>query len=343
MALLRDVHPGELGVADRTKPSRRHPPRTVLFDSQGACRERLPVRGVAEALKVGGGFFFGDFQAPTKEELEALRQEFHFHPLAIEDVQSRHQRPKIDVYGDHYFLVFYRIGMGDGGEEVLLQEIDFFIGRSFLVVTHDREAPFLGEILERFRRGAGKKDVSVLLYELLDAIVDEYFPFLDDVAERSVRIEEAIFHEFDVKDLENVLELKRDLARLRRIVAPERDSLNVLLRRDPPVIEEAQVFYFQDIYDHLVRVTDSIDTYRELLTGSLDAFLSVQNNRLSEVVRKLTVISVTFLPLTFISGFFGMNFRIFEKANDLFFFVSLVLMATVPFLVLFLLKRKGLE
>lgn len=343
MALLREVHPGEVGVTDRVKPSQRHPPITVLFENGVKWRERVPVPGVAALLSEGERFFFGNFQAPTPDELEKLRREFGLHPLAIEDVVTRHQRPKIDIYGDHYFLVFYRIGASDEKGEVLLQEVDFFIGRNFLIVTHDSELPLLDEHYARFCRTPGPKSDSVLLYELLDALVDEYFPFLDDVAERSAEIEDSLFHAFDASQLEKVLELKRDLIRLRRVISPERDVLNVLLRRDPPVIDPAQVVYFQDVYDHLVRVTDSIDTYRELLTGSLEAFLSIQNNRLSEVVQKLTVISVTFLPLTFITGFFGMNFKAFEVLNTPLFILSLVLMVTVPVVLLRLLKRKGIE
>jgi magnesium transporter len=343
VARLREVHPAELGVAERVRPTERHPPRTVLFEDGQKWREGVPIRGVSRLLKEGDRFFFANLQAPTAQELEDLRQEFGLHPLAIEDVVARHQRPKIDIYGDHYFLVFYRIGSGNGEEEILIQEVDFFIGRNFLIVTHDSAVPMLEAHYERFCRTPGPKNVSALLYELLDALVDEYFPFLDDVAERSAEIEDMLFHRYDKEQLEAVLDLKRDLIRLRRVVAPERDVINVLLRRDPPVIDPAQIVYFQDVYDHLVRVTDSIDTYRELLTGSLEAFLSIQNNRLSEVVQKLTLISVTFLPLTFITGFFGMNFRVFDPANDVLFLVSLALMVTVPTALLIFLKRKGLE
>ncbi|MFN2386325.1 MAG: magnesium transporter CorA family protein [Thermoanaerobaculia bacterium] len=344
MALLRELDPGEMGVAERVKPAERHPPVTVVFENGGVWRERVPIPGVAKLLGDGDRFFFGNFQAPTPEELEGLRREFGFHPLAIEDVLTRHQRPKIDIYSDHYFLVFYRIGAGNGSsDDVLIQEVDCFIGQNFLVVTHDSRIPLLDDQFQRFCRTPGPKSVSVLLYELLDALVDEYFPFLDDVAERSAEIEDALFKKFEAKHLERMLELKRDLIRLRRVVSPERDVVNVLLRRDPPVIDPAQIVYFQDVYDHLVRVTESIDTYRELVTGSLEAFLSVQNNRLSEVVRKLTVISVTFLPLTFITGFFGMNFRVFDPSNDVLFIVSLLLMAAVPTALLLYLKRKGLE
>jgi magnesium transporter len=286
------------------------------------------LEGVAAALREGERCFFANMQAPTREELEKLRKEFGFHPLAIEDVLTRHQRPKIDVYPDHYFLVVYRIG-ADTGEDVLLQELDFFIGHNFLVVTHDSEVPCLDEVFERFRRAPEKKSVSRLLYEILDAIVDEYFPFVDAIAERTGEIEEAIFHGFETEELEKVLALKRDLALLRR--------------RDPPIIEPGEVFYFQDVYDHLVRVTDSIDTYRELLSGSLEAFLSIQNNRLSEVVKRLTVISVIFLPLTFLTGFFGMNFERTTGTGDMAFALALGLMVVVPLGMYLFLRRKAIQ
>ena len=176
--------------------------------------------------------------------------------------------------------------------------------------------PLLTEVFERFCRQTGVHDVSGLLYELLDAFVDEYFPVLDELAERTEAVEASVFEEFDKSRLAELLELKKDLSLLRRVIAPERDAINVLLRRDPPVLDSTRIFYFQDIYDHLIRITDSIDTYRELLTGSLDAFLSVENNRLSEVVRRLTMISTIFLPLSFVTGFFGMNFQRLAGAGD---------------------------
>jgi magnesium transporter len=344
MALLREVDPGEVGRAGRVKPTRREPLRAVLFDPMEGKRESVPIEGIASRLARGGGFFYADLHAPDERELETLQREFHFHPLAIEDVRTRHQRPKIDIYGDQYFLVFYRIGPSGGTDgDWLLQEIDFFIGPNFLIVTHDSDVPLLDETLERFGREAGKKDVAGLLYEMLDAIVDDYFLFLDDLGERSQGIEDQIFERFEQKSLQQLLDLKRDLALLRRVVAPERDAVNVLLRRDPPILDTARVFYFQDVYDHLIRITDSIDTYRELATGSLDAFLSVQNNRLADIVRKLTVISIIFLPLMFVTGFFGMNFDLLTDAPNHWFFASLGLMALIPSAMLFVLRRRGLE
>jgi magnesium transporter len=345
VALLREVDPGEIGLAGRVKPAERRPPRSALFDSTGGREEGVPVPGIAARLAAEGGFFYAEFHAPNEAELEELRQEFRFHPLAIEDVRTRHQRPKIDVYTDHYFLVFYRVGAAGGNGEWHLQELDFFIGPNFLVVTHDSDVPLLNDVFDRFCREEGKKDVSSLLYDLLDALVDDYFVFIDDLGERSQAIDEKLFESFDPKSLQEILDLKSDLALLRRVVAPGRDAINVLLRRDPPILDTAHVFYFQDVYDHLIRISDSIDTYRELATGSLDAFLSIQNNRISEIVRKLTVVSIIFLPITAVTGFFGMNFAAFEPQprNAYLFLLSLALIVVVPLAMLVFLRRKGLR
>ena len=346
MALLREMDPGEVGLAGRVKPVERHAPRSVLFNASGEKEIGVPMEGIATRLAGGDQFFFADLHAPDEGELATLQREFRFHPLAIEDVRTRHQRPKIDIYGDQYFLVFYRIGPStENSSDWVLQELDFFIGPNFLIVTHDSRVEILDQTFERFCREQGKKDVSGLLYDMLDAIVDEYFLFLDDLGERSQEIEDAILENYDQGHLGSLLTLKKDLALLRRIAGPERDAVNVLLRRDPPILDSARIFYFQDIYDHLIRIADSIDTYRELATGTLDAFLSVQNNRLSEVVKKLTVISLIFLPVTAVTGIFGMNFHWFEpvRRNHALFATSLVLIVGIPLLMLTLLRRKGLR
>jgi magnesium transporter len=343
------VDPGEIGLAERVKPAERRPPRAVLFRPDGSHAE-IPLHGCAGHLSASSGFLYADFHAPNEKELEGLQKEFHFHPLAIEDVRTRHQRPKIDIYGDRYFLVFYRVGPSAAHDgDWVLQEVDFFIGPNFLISTHDSPVDLLDLTVERFGREEGKKDVSGLLYDILDAMVDDYFLFLDDLGERSQEIEDDVFEHYDQAHLERLLALKKDLALLRRIAAPERDAVNVLLRRDPPILDAARIFYFQDIYDHLIRIADSIDTYRELATGTLDAFLSVQNNKLSEVVRKLTILSTAFLPLMLVTSFFGMNFARLAGARDDLFLKGMVFMAVFEVAILWflwwwgILGRRGRE
>lgn len=343
MALLREIDPGELGLAGRVKPAERNPPRTVLFDGSGARESGVPMDGITTRLAAGGLFFFADLHAPDEQDLASLQREFHFHPLAIEDVRTRHQRPKIDIYGDQYFLVFYRVGpSAEKDGDWVLQELDFFIGPNFLIVTHDSPVDLLDMTFERFCREEGKKDVSGLLYDMLDTLVDDYFLFLDDLGERSQEIEDDIFEHYDQSHLERLLALKKDLALLRRIAAPERDAVNVLLRRDPPILDAARIFYFQDIYDHLIRIADSIDTYRELATGTLDAFLSVQNNQLSEVVRKLTIISTIFLPVMLVTSFFGMNFHWLSNASNAIFAKGMAFMALFEVAIFLFLRYWGI-
>jgi magnesium transporter len=343
VALLREIDPGELGLAGRVKPAERNPPRTVLFDGSGARESGVPMDGITTRLAAGGLFFFADLHAPDEQDLASLQREFHFHPLAIEDVRTRHQRPKIDIYGDQYFLVFYRVGpSAEKDGDWVLQELDFFIGPNFLIVTHDSPVDLLDMTFERFCREEGKKDVSGLLYDMLDTLVDDYFLFLDDLGERSQEIEDDIFEHYDQSHLERLLALKKDLALLRRIAAPERDAVNVLLRRDPPILDAARIFYFQDIYDHLIRIADSIDTYRELATGTLDAFLSVQNNQLSEVVRKLTIISTIFLPVMLVTSFFGMNFHWLSNASNAIFVKGMAFMALFEVAIFLFLRYWGI-
>ncbi|MDQ6892943.1 MAG: magnesium transporter CorA family protein [Acidobacteriota bacterium] len=337
MARTRDSHPGNIGWAERARPDTRHPPVLTLFEpGAGPRTDGVELAGVKSRLGAKS-FLFGDFQSPTDSELASLQRELNLHPLAIDDVQHRHQRPKIDVYPDHYFLVFYRIT--SAGKSISIEEIDLFIGPHFLILCHEGEVPLLTEVFERFSRLTGEHDVSGLLYELLDAFVDEYFPVMDGLADRTEAVEASVFEEFEKSRLAELLDLKKDLALLRRVIAPERDAVNVLLRRDPPVLDVARIFYFQDVYDHLIRITDSIDTYRELLTGSLDAFLSVENNRLSEVVRRLTLISTIFLPLSFITGFFGMNFQRLAGAGDRLFLGAIASMVLLPIGMLWFLRR----
>lgn len=342
MALLREVDPGEVGRAERVKPIQRRPPKTVLFDPNGRA-ENVSIEGITSRLASGAGFFYAAFHSPDEGELQTLQREFHFHPLAIEDVRTRHQRPKIDIYGDQYFLVFYRLGPSNAHDgDWVLQELDFFIGPNFLIITHDSPVDLLDKTFERFGREEGKKDVSGLLYDLLDSMVDDYFLFLDDLGERSQQIEERVFERYEESHLQGLLDLKKDLALLRRVVAPERDAVNVLLRRDPPILDSSRIFYFQDIYDHLIRIADSIDTYRELATGTLDAFLSVQNNKLSEVVRKLTILSTAFLPMMLVTSFFGMNFQRLAGAKDRVFQQGMVFMVVFEVATLWFLWWWGI-
>jgi Mg2+ and Co2+ transporter CorA len=185
-------------------------------------------------------------------------------------------------------------------------------------------------------------DIGILLYSLLDTIVDNYFPVMDSIVDRSEQLEEQIFERYSQSAIEGIFTLKKDLLALRKVLAPERDVLNVLIRRDLPIFETHTLVYFQDVYDHVVRLTDSIDTYRDLLSSALDSFLSMQSNRLNITVQTLTAFSIILMSVAGVAGWYGMNFDVMPELHSAWGYpgVAILVVVIVALEVLFF-KRKG--
>jgi Mg2+ and Co2+ transporter CorA len=184
--------------------------------------------------------------------------------------------------------------------------------------------------------------VGILLYSLLDSIVDNYFPVIDSIVERVEDLEEQIFEKFNQKAIESVFTLKKDLLALRKVLAPERDVLNVLIRRDLPIFDRHTIVYFQDVYDHVVRITDSIDTYRDLLSSALDSFLSMQSNRLNVTVQTLTSVSIMLMSVAAVTGWYGMNFAYMPELTSALGYPGVVVIVALILLAEFVFfKRKG--
>jgi magnesium transporter len=251
-----------------------------------------------------------DLTNPSEEDFHKLREEFGFHPLAIEDASRHHQRPKVDSYDSYYFVVFYCMEMNEQ-HRLGTTPLYLFIGSNYLVTVHQEPIQQIAETVRRWQSPDSplQQDVGSLVYALLDAIVDDYFPVMDRLADRVEDLEEQIFGKFEDGTLEAIFQLKKDLLQIRRVVTPERDVLNVMLRRDIRVFDENDVTYLQDVYDHIIRVVDAIDTYRDLLSSSLDTFLSVQSNQLNQVVKALTITSIVLMSVAIVSGIYGMNFE----------------------------------
>ncbi|MEN9937061.1 MAG: hypothetical protein RLZZ387_3640 [Chloroflexota bacterium] len=265
---------------------------------------------ISDMIARPGQFVWFDVQDPQESDAAVLREEFGFHPLAIEDATRHHERPKVDQYEGYYLLVFYALGYSAELDRLVTQPVNLFIGANYIVSVHHGPIPTIEQTIRRWQRNEEgiNWDSGALLYALLDAVVDDYFPVIDQLAERVESIEERIFAQFDPRAMQDVFALKRDLLNVRRIVAPERDVLNVLIRREMPIMDQRSVVYLQDVYDHLIRVTDSIDTYRDLLSSALDAFLSVQSNQLNQIVKVLTITSIVLMANALIAGIYGMNF-----------------------------------
>lgn len=259
-----------------------------------------------------------DLADPTTEDFTRIAEEFGFHPLALEDAQKRHQRPKIDIYDNFFFLVFYAVRESMENVDFETQEIAFFIGTNYLVTVHHGPCKEIEGTVKRWRENVPSGDhagPAILLYSILDAMVDNYFPVLDAVAERTNDLEQAIFEAESHEALEMIFQLRKNLLALRRILAPERDLASTLARRDVELLGEETSVYFQDVYDHVLRVTDAIDTYRDLLASALDAYLSVTSNNLNQVMRTLTSWSIILMSLALIAGVYGMNFVNMPELN----------------------------
>ncbi|MDH7569067.1 MAG: magnesium/cobalt transporter CorA, partial [Armatimonadota bacterium] len=284
--------------------------RLLAFSPSTGVRRDLPPEEISELVALPETLTWLDLEAPTPAEWQLLREEFDFHPLALEDAEHAHQRPKIEHYESFYLMVFYALQReAEGGEEICPREIALFVGPNYLVTVHSAPVSALAQVAQRWhlKSDATPPGLAGLLYAILDALVDDYFPVIDDLADAIDDLEDRIFEGMDEGEtLLPVFHLKKQLLLLRRLVAPERDVLNVLMRREIPVVSAPSMVYFQDVYDHLVRLTDTIDSLRDLLTSALDAHLSVVSNRLNQVMRTLTALSAVLMSAGLIAGIYGM-------------------------------------
>jgi magnesium transporter len=274
---------------------------------EGQIGELHLTRESAERLLASGHFVWIDLHQPTEDDFAVLRDVFRFHPLALEDSEHFGQRSKLDDYDDYVFIVVY----GAVPDEDRLVEVHCFYSERYLITLHRDEAPAFTEVRRRYqKRKQPIDDPGKLLYRIVDALVDSFFPILADFDDRIDELENQTFLHASDQQLQEIFAMKRLLVGMRKAVTPQRDLFATLMGgvTELPGMTAEDERYFRDIYDHLIRISDLIDTYRDLLTSSMDVFLSTVSNRLNVVMKQLAVIATIFLPLTFITGFFGQNF-----------------------------------
>jgi magnesium transporter len=387
--------------------------RSLVVSHAGKFQAELPHDAINVALKEPNTILWLDITDPTPEDQILLREEFGFHPLAIEDAVRSHERPKVDAYGllrdddgdgvpdapaepsdqsgqpgaemrespfvdddaettdelaemvliplesllpaevsdeeeagrnGYYFVVFYAAVYDPQEDHIRARAVSMFIGSNYLVTVHVGPLSHIADTVARWRapKSPLSHRISVLVHALLDAMVDDYFPLMDQVADRVEELEDTIFIHFDEGSIETIFKLKKDLLSMRRIVAPERDVLNVLLRRQLPIFALEDMAYLQDVYDHIVRVTDSIDTYRDLLSSALDSYLSLQSNRLNQIMKTLTVASIILMTAALITGYYGQNFKFFPALSfriGSFWSLLLIVASTVALVIYFKWKK----
>ena len=246
------------------------------------------------------------------EILERLGECYGLHPLVLEDILNTDQRPKMEDYGEYLYIVLRMLNYNDKSSEIEAEQISLILGPNFVFSFQEREGDTFNPIRERIRNSKGrirKMGADYLAYTLLDSIVDNYFIILEKLGEKIEFLEDELVTRPTPETLQIIHHLKREMIFLRKAVWPLREVIGSLERGEPPLVKETTRVYLRDVYDHTIQVIDTIETFRDMVSGMLDIYLSSVSNRLNAVMKVLTIIATIFMPLTFLAGIYGMNFK----------------------------------
>ena len=291
--------------------------RVLEIDASGRVRARDDTEAISPPP--AGVTRWIDLAAADPKALELLRERFQFHPLAIEDCAHLDQRPKLEEYEGHLFLVTQGFTCPtEHVKDLELHELHAFLGERYLVTVHTDEVPALEGVWRRVATDGSplQRGVDFVYYLIADSLVDSNFPILDRIADELEVIEDVVLENPKRSQLQRIFELKRHLVHMRKVLSPQRDTMAMLSRRGHARVDERTSLYFRDVYDHLARINESIEANRDLLGNALDAYLSTVSNRTNEIMKYLTLTSAVFLPLSFVVGFFGQNFVDFPGFHD---------------------------
>lgn len=296
-----------------------------------------------EALLANSGPKWIDVLQPTEEVLHKLAERYGLHKLAIEDCLHLDQRPKLEEYGNHQFLVLQSFSTPtEKWTDLELHELHFFVGHDWLITVHAKQHMAIEQTHKRLEvdpAGTIGRGVDFVMYLLADALVDRNFPVLDCFNEALEDLEEKIFEAYPSRALlQQTFELKRALVLVRRVLSPQRDIVGLLSRRGVPQVQEKTAIYFRDVYDHLVRIYEQLEAARDLVGNVVEAYLSQVANRTNEVTKQLTLFASIFLPLSFIVGFFGQNFDILGGITN--FEISVVAIVVLPIAMVLWFRHK---
>lgn len=308
------------------------------------------VRSFADLVSSGwtreaGDAVWVDLEAPDEAELAVLSEAFRFHPLAIEDCLTPEHQPKVEDFGGYLFMIFRGIDANPpaGGFQTL--KLGAFLGANYLVTYHRRPMRSVGAVQERYGQETGRglfRGPDHLLYEILDHMIEHYFPVLETLEEEIDSIEDELLTDCGPETLERVLTTKRRVQEIKRTLAPHREVFTRIGRDALPVIAQPTAVFYRDLYDSTVRLAETADSYRDLLTNLFEAYLSVVSQRLNEVMKVLTVFATILLPLTFIVGVYGMNFEFMPELRWRYgYFAVWGVMAAITGGMLWYFRRRG--
>ena len=323
-------------------------PRSFYLDAQGRFFRDLKPRELIEALASGTGDLWVDIDSGSRHQHAILEKVFHFHPLAIEDTLSPSSRVKLEEYEGYLFAIVRGVQFHeqtDDPYDIYTYNQYFFLGKNYLVTVHADPSASIADVAQRIERTPelmGRHPPRIM-HAVMDAEVDAFFPILDQIDEFVDSLEERVFANFDEAALRDIFAVKRLVLGLRRHLSPQREVFNIMTNRPSPLLSTDVQVYFRDIYDHVLRINDSLETYRELLSSVLDSYLSQVSNRLGRVTKGLSVVATLSIPFVVVSGMWGMNFQHIPLSEHMGgFWIMLVLQIAIGVLLVAGLKRSRL-
>jgi magnesium transporter len=278
------------------------------------------------------------------EIIEKLGSHFGLHPLLLEDILNTDQRPKMEDYGDYIFVVLKMLYPGENKDEIEAEQVSLIFGSNFVISLQEHEGDVFNPVRDRIRKGKGrirKTDSDYLAYALIDAIVDNYFLILENVGEKIEDTEQQLATNPSPETLQYIRELKNEMIFLRKSLWPLRELINGLERCESTLIHETTGAYLRDVYDHTIQIIDTVESYRDMISGMVDLYLSSISNKMNEVMKVLTIFASIFIPLTFVAGVYGMNFEFMPELTWRWgYFALLGFMALIGVSLVFYFKRK---
>ena len=307
----------------------------------GFTYEQLP-----ELLKDEKAVVWIDMEEPSEVEDQILLNVFHFHPLTVEDCRETRNHPKVEEFPGYLYFIVHGVRADTSPDHFNTIELDAFLGPNYVITYHHDDFRSINNVKKLLSTSPVicQRGAAFLLHQILDQIVDYYSPVLDDFDDRIEKLEDDIFtlHRPDKAIPEEIMDLKRGVLRLRRITGRQREVILRMSRGEFSLIPAPLLPFYRDIYDHIMRVTDMAESYRDLLSGALDAYMSVVGNRMNEIMKVLTIFSAVMLPLTFLAGVYGMNFDYIPELHSRYgYFAVWGIMVTVAVVMLSLFWRAG--
>lgn len=305
--------------------------------------ETLGRDSVPDCLERADSNLWFHCDTPTDEEIRLLQQWLKIHDLTLEDIVKQNQRPKIESFEDYVYIAIHPLLRQDGWD-IEPSELDLLLGRRWIVSVHYGPLPGLVEN-SRFNEripAALSRGVDFLLYTLVDLVVDSYFPILDAIEDEIDSLEDRLLAQARTEDMNRLLALKRSLVHIRRAVMPQREVFNQLTRHDFPFIQPANVVYFRDVYDHLIRITEELDSLRDILSAALEIHLASTSNQLNLTMKRLTAWGTIIIVITTIASIYGMNFKFMPELEWRYgYFAVVSVMALLSVTLYFYFKKKG--